>query len=116
MSLRRHTVVLESMRTVQQTNRCVKRMQCPYLSSTSKKECVKMLAANIEEELSEFDLEHFCDGNPVFCYYFRLPALELATKRVSETKVLLEALQKETPVPALTNEPVLKEEKRLWQK
>jgi hypothetical protein len=52
-------------------------MRCPYLSSASSKECVKMLEQNIDDELSDFDLKHFCDGNPVYCYYFRLPQLEL---------------------------------------
>ena len=35
-----------------------------------------MSAENIDEELSDFDLKHFCDGNPVYCYYFRRPALQ----------------------------------------
>lgn len=52
-------------------------MRCPYLSSASSKECVKMLEQNMEDELSDFDLKHFCDGNPVYCYYFRLPHLQL---------------------------------------
>ncbi len=52
-------------------------MRCPYLSSASNKECVKMLEQNMDEELSDFDLKHFCDGNPVYCYYFRLPQLQL---------------------------------------
>lgn len=48
-------------------------MKCPYLSSGSKKECVKMLSQDMVDELTDFDLAHFCDGNPVYCYYFRLP-------------------------------------------
>lgn len=47
-------------------------MRCPYLSCASKRECVKMVAESMEGDLSEFDLKHFCDGNPIYCYYFRL--------------------------------------------
>ncbi len=36
-----------------------------------------MLEQNMDDELSDFDVKHFCDGNPVYCYYFRLPQLEL---------------------------------------
>ena len=54
-------------------------MKCPHLSSASKKECVKMLAENMGGELSEFDLKHFCDGNPIYCYYFRVPVTQTST-------------------------------------
>lgn len=30
-----------------------------------------MLAENISEELTDFDLRHFCYGRPIYCYYFR---------------------------------------------
>lgn len=90
-------------------------MKCPYLSSASKKKCVKMLAENIDEELSDFDLKHFCDGNPVYCYYFRLHALQAAAK-LSENKVLLEKLPKEIPLSTtLTKDISLKTEKHPWQ-
>ena len=46
-------------------------MRCPYLSSASKEKCTKMLDENIDEELSDFDLKHFCHGYPIYCYYFR---------------------------------------------
>jgi len=55
-------------------------MHCPYLSSASKKVCVRMLEAQMNGEVSDFDLKHFCDGNPVYCYYFRLPAIQEAMK------------------------------------
>ena len=32
-----------------------------------------MLEQKIDSQLSEFDIKHFCDGNPVYCYYYRLP-------------------------------------------
>ncbi len=39
-----------------------------------------MLAENLGGELSEFDLKHFCDGNPVYCYYFRVPQAQPAAR------------------------------------
>ena len=69
-------------------------MKCPYLSSASKKECVKMLAENMGGELSEFDLKHFCDGNPVYCYYFRIPATQAAS-RLQKTEAELETIPSE---------------------
>jgi hypothetical protein len=73
-------------------------MKCPYLSSASEKECVKMLAENMGGELSEFDLKHFCDGNPVYCYYFRLPAAQSAS-RLQRTEAELETIPGETSFP-----------------
>lgn len=55
-------------------------MRCPYLSDATKKVCVKMLEAQISGDLNDFDLRHFCDGNPIYCYYFRLPQLQNQTR------------------------------------
>jgi len=46
-------------------------MRCLYLSSDSKKKCTEMEKAGMPSEISDFDYEHFCNGNPVNCYYFR---------------------------------------------
>jgi len=90
-------------------------MKCPYLSNASKKKCVKMSAENIDEELSDFDLKHFCDGNPVYCYYFRAPALQAAAK-LSKGIVSLEKLPKEIPLPTAPVKSVsLKIERHPWQ-
>jgi hypothetical protein len=90
-------------------------MKCPYLSNASKKKCVKMLAENIDEELSDFDLKHFCDGNPIYCYYFRLPALQAAAK-LSKDKVSLEKVPKEVPLPTASLKSIsLKTERNPWQ-
>ena len=51
-------------------------MRCPYLSKASKKICVKMLELKLKGELTDFDIRHYCTGNPIFCYYFRLPQIE----------------------------------------
>lgn len=66
-------------------------MRCPHLSVASKKECVRMLEAQMSEDLTDFDIEHFCDGDPICCYYFRLPNLQRATEDPSgpEEKLLL---------------------------
>lgn len=81
----------------------MQKMKCPYLSSVSQKECVKMLAEKMDSELSDFDLKHFCDGNPVYCYYFRLPTLQ-ATAQFSKIEVSLESLPKESPCTRTTLE------------
>ena len=74
-----------------------------------------MLTENLDEELSDFDLKHFCDGNPIYCYYFRLPALQAAAK-LSKNKVSLEKLPREIPLPTtLAKDIPLKTEKRSWQ-
>jgi hypothetical protein len=73
-------------------------MRCPYLSSATKKVCVKMLEAQVSGELNDFDIKHFCDGDPVYCYYFRLPQLRKATE--SST-----AESEEKPLPPLIPSP-----------
>ncbi len=91
-------------------------MKCPYLSSASKKECVKMLAENLDGEVSDFDLEHFCDGNPVYCYYFRQPSLQ-ATTQLSTEEPSLETTPKEIPLPStLAKDLSLRTERHRWQK
>jgi len=74
-----------------------------------------MLAENMDEELSNFDLKHFCDGNPIYCYYFRLPALQAAAKP-SGPETLVEKLLKEMPLPTtLVKDTPLKIGKYPWQ-
>jgi hypothetical protein len=59
-------------------------MRCPYLSTATKKECVKMLEAQTSGDLNDFDIKHFCDGNPIYCYYFRLPQLQKTAQTPAE--------------------------------
>ncbi|MCD6243199.1 hypothetical protein J7K06_05920 [Candidatus Bathyarchaeota archaeon] len=59
-------------------------MKCPYLSSSSKKICVKMLEMKLNPELTDFDVRNYCEGNPIYCYYFRLPQIEEKLKRQKE--------------------------------
>ena len=59
-------------------------MKYPYLSSSSKKICVKMLEMKLNPELTDFDIRNYCEGNPIYCYYFRLPQIEEKLKRQQE--------------------------------
>ena len=47
------------------------RAKCPHLGSN--KTCTRMIKEGLDGNLSDFDIKHFCKGNPVLCYYFRLP-------------------------------------------
>ncbi len=74
-----------------------------------------MLAKEMDEELSEFDLKHFCDGNPVYCYYFR-STLAPTRARVSEHEKPLKILPEEIPLPqSLTKEISLKPSRIPWK-
>jgi len=47
-------------------------MQCSHLFVNDKvKICKKMVEAGINGEVSDFDVQHYCHGNPNNCYYFR---------------------------------------------
>jgi hypothetical protein len=47
-------------------------MRCPYLYVNDNiKICKRMVEADIDARISDFDIEHYCNGNPVSCYYFR---------------------------------------------
>ena len=69
-------------------------MKCPYLSEASKKVCVKMLELKLKGDLTDFDIRHYCTGNPIFCYYFRLPQIEKEMKE-NEKKTLKEVFREE---------------------
>jgi len=55
-------------------------MRCPYLSSNSAKICVEMENAGKPAEISNFDYEHYCNSNPVYCYYYRKAESETGRK------------------------------------
>jgi len=49
-----------------------KDVKCPYLVEKSeKKVCRRMIEEGKDRELSRFDLEHYCNGKPMFCYFAR---------------------------------------------
>ena len=73
-----------------------------------------MLEMKMEGDLSDFDLKRFCDGNPVYCYYFRLPALE-AVERISKPEHPPKQLPEDIPLPtAFGKHHSAKVEKDSW--
>ena len=68
-------------------------MQCPsLLEHKGKRTCRKMLEMSVDDDVSDFDLEHYCQGKPVNCYFFRVledekaqPADELEPKLIEKT-------------------------------
>lgn len=46
------------------------RAKCPHLRSD--KTCARMIKEGLDGSVSDVDIKHFCDGNPLLCYYFRL--------------------------------------------
>jgi len=46
------------------------RAKCPHLRSD--KTCTRMVSEGLDGSVSDVDIKHFCDGNPLLCYYFRL--------------------------------------------
>jgi len=51
-------------------SKCVR---CPYLSSSSQKTCLRMTEEGLDSKVSDFDIQHFCNGIPFHCYFFRFP-------------------------------------------
>ncbi|MDH5437699.1 MAG: hypothetical protein OEX76_02230 [Candidatus Bathyarchaeota archaeon] len=47
------------------------RAKCLHLRSD--KTCAMMTKEGLNGNLSDFDIKHFCKGNPILCYYFRMP-------------------------------------------
>jgi hypothetical protein len=47
-------------------------MKCPYLfDKNNVRLCESMEEAGMDGKVSDFDVEHYCDGTPVNCFYFR---------------------------------------------
>jgi len=47
-------------------------MQCPYLfTKDGKRICERIVEEGANGEVSDFDIQHYCNGNPIYCYYFR---------------------------------------------
>jgi len=47
-------------------------MRCPHLSENDgKKTCKIMEEKSMDGEVSDFDVQHYCHGNPINCYFFR---------------------------------------------
>ncbi len=50
-------------------------MKCPYARNSPLK-CIRMIEKGLDGKVSDFDVQHYCDGNPVNCYFYRLPSSE----------------------------------------
>jgi len=62
-------------------------VQCPHLSDKEgKKICQKLLDEGMEGEVSDFDVQHFCAANPMYCYYFRMPSKHAKTQEEATLK------------------------------
>ncbi len=73
-----------------------------------------MLEMNMEGDLSDFDLKRFCDSNPVYCYYFRLPALE-AVERITRPEHPPRTLPEDITLPTPSGKRFFaKADKELW--
>jgi len=47
-------------------------MRCPHLLVKDDVQmCKRMVEAGVDGRVSDFDIRHYCNGNPVNCYYFR---------------------------------------------
>lgn len=58
-------------------------MKCPYLHNSSPK-CTKMIEKGLDGKVSDFDIKHFCNGNPINCYYYRLPSSQEDEKSLKQ--------------------------------
>ena|GEM_PF-2094867 len=51
-------------------------VKCPYFRQSPNKICVRMAEKGLDARLSNFDIQHFCNGNPINCFFFRLSPSE----------------------------------------
>lgn len=50
----------------------VMKMECPYLSvAPNGKICRLMVGQGLDGDLDDFDITHYCKGNPNHCYFYR---------------------------------------------
>ena len=68
------------------TKKQVNRMKCPHLSTDNK--CLKMLEEKLYEELTDFDIKHYCKGNPINCFYFRKLIMKRNPELIEQTEFL----------------------------
>jgi len=45
-------------------------VKCPYFQSPTKI-CARMAEKGLDPRLSDFDIQQFCNGNPINCFFFR---------------------------------------------
>ena len=69
----------------QRQGKDIKHVKCPYFRNSPNNICVRMTEKGLDARLSDFDIQHFCNGNPINCFFFRLPP----PKKEDETKRFL---------------------------
>lgn len=81
------------------------RMECFHLlCEASKKVCRQMLERGLDGELDDFDVAHYCKGNPNYCFFFRFGNTR---SHVIEESEAFEADLSVIPVSSMvTNEPI----------
>ena len=64
------------------------KMECPYLSAAPEgKICRLMVEQRLDGELDDFDITHYCKGNPNYCYFYRSCSLQkTAAEQLEENK------------------------------
>lgn len=66
-------------------------MKCPFLlADTKEKVCRQMLKQGLDGELDDFDIAHYCVGNPNHCFFYRFHSRRINAPRqleVDESKL-----------------------------
>jgi len=55
----------------QRERKDIRYVKCPYFRRSSNRICVRMAEKGLDARLSDFDIQHFCNGNPINCFFFR---------------------------------------------
>jgi len=60
-------------------------MECPHLSVVADNKICKLMAnQRLDGALDEFDIKHYCKGNPNLCYFHRLHTVKKTANRQPE--------------------------------
>ncbi len=60
-------------------------MKCPFLLADPKeKVCRQMLKQGLDGELEDFDIAHYCIGNPNHCFFYRFHSRHINPPRQPE--------------------------------
>ena len=66
--------------TVQKQRQDIRYVKCPYFRKSPNKICVRMAEKGLDATLSDFDIQHFCNDNPINCFFFRSSSPEKEDK------------------------------------
>jgi hypothetical protein len=86
-------------------NTKVIKMECPYLFiDPGRKICRQMTEQGLDGELDDFDVTHYCKGNPNHCFFFRFNNNRIQVTGQSEGN------EPDVPIvplaPIVLNEPI----------